>query len=134
MYPDAKIRFFLVWGNHHLFLGSQVVSRHEFADFLLFWIDFWDSLSGQFCAQSPLQLFLGCFVLLIARGHLTNILPWSQRKLSRRLFLGHGSLLASVESLGRQLAFAQASIRETCLQGSSQFGFAAYLCFPFLQI
>ena len=24
--------------------------------FLLFWIDFWDSLSGQFCAQSPLPI------------------------------------------------------------------------------
>ena len=138
MYPDAQIRFCLVWGNDNLFLGSQVVRKHEFRNlwnlFLIFWIDFWDSLNGQFCAQSSLQLFLDCLVLLTARGHLINILPWSQRKLSLRSFLGHGSLLASEEFLGRQLAFAQASIRETCLQGSSQFGFAPYLCFPFLEI
>ena len=39
-------------------------------------------LSGQFCAQSHLQLLLDCLLLLTARGHVINILPWSQRKLS----------------------------------------------------
>ena len=49
------------------------------------------------------QLFLDCLLLLSARRHLFNILPWSQRKLFLRSFLGHGSLLASVESLGPRI-------------------------------
>ena len=107
MYPDAQIRFFLVRGSDWLLLSSQVVCKHEFGHFWnLFWIDFWYSLSGQFCAQSLLELFLDCLLLLIARGHLLNILLEPQRKLFLRSFLGHGSLLASVESLGRQLVSA----------------------------
>ena len=79
-----------------------MVCKHEFGHFWdQFWIDFWYSLSGQFCAQSPLKLFLDCLLLLIARGHLLNILPEPQRKLFLRSFLGHGSLLARLESLGR---------------------------------
>ena len=67
--PLLPLFLFLSWpsgsavrGNHHLSLVSQVVSRSEFGDFWnlfwLFWTGFWDSLSVQFCAQSPLQLFL----------------------------------------------------------------------------
>ena len=129
---------FLVRGDDCLFLGFQVVCRHEFGgicnSFGCFGLTFGILCVAHSVHKVLFQLFPDCLLPLTARGHLINILPWSQRKLFPCSFLGHGSLLASEEFLGRQLAFAQASIRETCLQGSSQFGFAPYLCFPLQEI